>query len=232
MADSSSEAFSIGPVKVSYGSLITSILGALTVLPVSTAIVLLFLKSERKETVRGEQPVKTRSKGNRRVINSDTAAHETEVEEENKSWLKRFRLPYWCQYIGWVILILSVLTAGLFIVFYAMDWGKEKSEAWLLAFFLSFFETILFLQPLKVLVGGLVFALLLKKDYDSMDTHCIRVRQLHDSGGEASLFLNPFLNILLRCAIYSSFQRNLCFSKTFWILRRATSTSKRQNRRP
>uniref|UniRef100_A0A1I8INE8 SRCR domain-containing protein n=1 Tax=Macrostomum lignano TaxID=282301 RepID=A0A1I8INE8_9PLAT len=195
VADSSSEAFRIGPVKVSYGSLITSILGALTVLPVSMATVLLFLKSKRQpQHIEPAQRYRPQSSRSRRVINSDAATteDETESEEEEKTWISKFSLPHWCQYVGWVLLVLSVLTAGVFIVFYAMDWGKEKSEGWLLAFFFSFFETVLLLQPLKVLAVGLVLALLMRKDYDSMDAHSVRVREIHD-GREKFMLLQDVL---------------------------------------
>uniref|UniRef100_A0A1I8IV55 PLAT domain-containing protein n=1 Tax=Macrostomum lignano TaxID=282301 RepID=A0A1I8IV55_9PLAT len=197
VADSSSEAFRIGPVKVSYGSLITSILGALTVLPVSMATVLLFLKSKRQpQHIEAAQRYRPQSSRSRRVINSDAATteDETEAEEEEKTWISKFSLPHWCQYVGWVLLVLSVLTAGVFIVFYAMDWGKEKSEGWL---------TVLLLQPLKVLAVGLVLALLMRKDYDSMDAHSVRVREIHD-GRAISIGLNLAYLFLLYCVCYGS----------------------------
>jgi hypothetical protein len=33
-----------------------------------------------------------------------------------------------------------------------MEWGKSKSEEWLLCFFLSFFESIFIMDPLKVCI--------------------------------------------------------------------------------
>jgi len=33
---------------------------------------------------------------------------------------------------------------------YSFEWGREKSTAWLTAFLLSFFESVIFIQPVKV----------------------------------------------------------------------------------
>ena len=43
------------------------------------------------------------------------------------------------------------MAVSMFIVFsYSLEWGKEKSEAWLLSIFLSIFQSVLVFQPLKV----------------------------------------------------------------------------------
>ncbi|PAA69298.1 hypothetical protein BOX15_Mlig000160g1 [Macrostomum lignano] len=186
VADNSSEMFSIGPFKVSYGTLITSILGSLTVMPVSMATVILFLKSRAKlapsdyEVPESSSPEEKKTEHQpKRIFNPDSTSCEEHsvIEQQETSW----QLPHWCRYIAWVLLLSSVVTAGVFIVFYAMDWGQEKSEAWLIAFFLSFSETVLIIQPLKVLLIGLVMALFLRKDYDLLDSSSIRVRQIVDS---------------------------------------------------
>uniref|UniRef100_A0A1I8JK36 PKD_channel domain-containing protein n=1 Tax=Macrostomum lignano TaxID=282301 RepID=A0A1I8JK36_9PLAT len=52
--------------------------------------------------------------------------------------------------------------------------------------------TVLLLQPLKVLAVGLVLALLMRKDYDSMDAHSVRVREIHD-GREKFMLLQDVL---------------------------------------
>ncbi|KAJ8298362.1 hypothetical protein KUTeg_024893 [Tegillarca granosa] len=47
-----------------------------------------------------------------------------------------------------------------------MEWGKPKSEEWLCTFFLSFFESLCLVDPVKVVVMALLFALLFKKPTD------------------------------------------------------------------
>ena len=59
-------------------------------------------------------------------------------------------LPYWCNYIAWFLAFAAVFLSAFFIMLYSMQWGKQKSEEWLTTFLLSFFESVLCLDPVKV----------------------------------------------------------------------------------
>lgn len=59
-------------------------------------------------------------------------------------------LPSFCRYIAWVVVFLALLSSSFFLLLYSMEWGKSKSEEWLTSFVLSFFESILVMDPLKV----------------------------------------------------------------------------------
>ena len=62
----------------------------------------------------------------------------------------RVMLPHWCVYVAWV-LVAAVSGVSIFITFsYSMEWGKEKSLAWLSAMFMSVFQSVLLVQPFKV----------------------------------------------------------------------------------
>ncbi|PAA89032.1 hypothetical protein BOX15_Mlig000329g1 [Macrostomum lignano] len=91
-----------------------------------------------------------------------------------------FQLPHWCQYVGWALVLGSMLGAGVFLVFYAMQWGKEKSQQWLLSFVLSFVQTAFLVQPLKVALIGLVLIVIFRKDYDVENFTLIRVRYFNE----------------------------------------------------
>eukprot|EP00058_Branchiostoma_floridae_P010308 XP_002595796.1 hypothetical protein BRAFLDRAFT_96767 [Branchiostoma floridae] len=48
------------------------------------------------------------------------------------------RLSRWPKYVAWAIVVVSSVISSFFVIMYSLDWGEEKSEAWLKAFFLSF----------------------------------------------------------------------------------------------
>ncbi len=65
-------------------------------------------------------------------------------DDEVKGW------PRCCLPVGWVLCVLGIIAPGFFLILYSMDWGKDKSNAWLASFFLSFFESMFMMDPLKV----------------------------------------------------------------------------------
>ena len=58
-------------------------------------------------------------------------------------------LPYWCVYIAWFLVVLSMVVSAFFTILYSFEWGGDKSTAWLTAFLLSFLESVILIQPLK-----------------------------------------------------------------------------------
>ena len=63
---------------------------------------------------------------------------------------KPFMLPHWVIYIAWTLALLSIFGSAFFVFLYSLQWGKEKSEEWMTTFFLSFFQSVMVVQPLKV----------------------------------------------------------------------------------
>lgn len=63
---------------------------------------------------------------------------------------KRKQLPFWCLYVAWCLVVLSIVASGFFVILYSLEWGSEKSSRWLTAFILSFIESVFLIQPLKV----------------------------------------------------------------------------------
>ena len=59
-------------------------------------------------------------------------------------------LPYWCIYIAWFLVALSILVSAFFTILYSFEWGRDKSISWLTAFLLSFLESVILIQPVKV----------------------------------------------------------------------------------
>lgn len=44
----------------------------------------------------------------------------------------------------------SITSAGFFTILYSLEWGKEKANEWLTTFLLSFFQSVIVVQPIKV----------------------------------------------------------------------------------
>ncbi|XP_033731377.1 polycystic kidney disease protein 1-like 2 [Pecten maximus] len=76
---------------------------------------------------------------------------------------KVFLLPYWCVYAAWGLAICSVLVPGFFVMLYSMEWGKTKSEDWLLCFLFSFVESVLITDPIKVITVAFILSYFFRK---------------------------------------------------------------------
>ncbi|XP_035699615.1 polycystic kidney disease protein 1-like 2 [Branchiostoma floridae] len=72
------------------------------------------------------------------------------IEDSPKSSGKK--LPYWCLYVGWALLVLTTLASGFFLLLYSMEWGRDKSVQWLTAFGLSFLQSMVVVQPAQAIL--------------------------------------------------------------------------------
>jgi len=123
-----SEAITIGPITLTPQQISNSIFSSLIVFPPVLVIVYLFSKS---------------------VPKSNTAAVPEEYGGKPRSLCNPL-LPYWCVYIAWFLIALSILVSSFFTILYSFEWGREKSISWLTAFLLSFLQSVILIQPMKV----------------------------------------------------------------------------------
>uniref|UniRef100_A0A667YRT0 Polycystic kidney disease 1 like 2a n=1 Tax=Myripristis murdjan TaxID=586833 RepID=A0A667YRT0_9TELE len=72
-------------------------------------------------------------------------------------------LPWWFVFVGWLLIIVTSCVAGFFTMLYGLKFGKERSISWLISMVVSFFQSLLIIQPLKVLCFAVFFSLVLKK---------------------------------------------------------------------
>uniref|UniRef100_A0A8C9YDZ1 Polycystic kidney disease 1 like 2a n=1 Tax=Sander lucioperca TaxID=283035 RepID=A0A8C9YDZ1_SANLU len=86
-------------------------------------------------------------------------------------------LPWWFVFVGWLLVILSSFVAGYFTMLYGLKFGKERSVSWLVSMIVSFFQSILVIQPLKVLFLAVFFALVTKK-IDEEDFQNVAINSL------------------------------------------------------
>ena len=132
-----------GPLhSVTIQQLYTSIAASVIIFPPVLVITAFFSKSELKESEQKHESQQRES--------SYASGSNNERSHDGKRTRHSKKLPYWCNYIAWLLVALCIACGAFFTILYALQWGKTKSEAWLITFFLSFFESVLLLQPLKV----------------------------------------------------------------------------------
>ncbi|KAK7003087.1 polycystic kidney disease protein 1-like 2, partial [Biomphalaria glabrata] len=71
--------------------------------------------------------------------------------------------PHSLRYIAWAILFLAIIISSLFVLLYSMEWGKDVTETWMSTFFLTFLQSLLIVDPVKVVVISVIVSLLLRK---------------------------------------------------------------------
>ncbi|XP_035994541.1 polycystic kidney disease protein 1-like 2 [Fundulus heteroclitus] len=72
-------------------------------------------------------------------------------------------LPWWFVFVGWLLVIGTSFVSGYFTMLYGLKFGKERSISWLVSMIISFFQSLLFIQPIKVICLAVFFALVIKR---------------------------------------------------------------------
>ncbi|KAF7216063.1 transcript variant X2 [Nothobranchius furzeri] len=83
--------------------------------------------------------------------------------EQNKKVSHQGCLPWWFIFVGWLLVIGTSVIAGYFTMLYGLKFGKERSISWLVSMVISFFHSLLLIQPIKVICLAVFFALVIKK---------------------------------------------------------------------
>ncbi|XP_062614360.1 polycystin-1-like protein 2, partial [Saccostrea cucullata] len=71
-------------------------------------------------------------------------------------------LPCWVFYIAWSSVVLGILLSVFFLILYSMEWGKASSEEWLSSLALSFLESFIVFDPIKVIIFAVIYSTFLK----------------------------------------------------------------------
>ncbi|XP_070577710.1 polycystin-1-like protein 2 [Ptychodera flava] len=117
---------------------------------------------------------------------SDTSTSKTAQSEEKnqveerkkkKKEKKPFACPYWFIYIGYCVAFLSSATSAFFTVLYSLEWGHEKSVEWLVSFLMSFFQSVIVIQPVKVLCIAVLLAFIFKRYDSDVEVHDVKPQE-------------------------------------------------------
>ena len=114
-------------------------------------------KSHQEETTKDKRKKRDSVSSRFSFMSSRSQAEDLEervaqnVERLEKKGKKgKKTLPYWCVYVAWFLVVLTVAVPAFFVFTYSMEWGEEKSNAWLTAMLLSVVESVTLIQPTKV----------------------------------------------------------------------------------
>lgn len=88
------------------------------------------------------------------------------------------------------MVFISILVPAFFVILYSMEWGRDRSNAWLLSMFMSFFQSLFIVDPLKVFLLTALIACILKKVEDADSSSSDDDELLVDSG-------DPLYNAIL-----------------------------------
>ncbi|XP_019616653.1 PREDICTED: LOW QUALITY PROTEIN: polycystic kidney disease protein 1-like 2 [Branchiostoma belcheri] len=78
-------------------------------------------------------------------------------------------IPWWAVYFAWLIVWSASFVAAFFTVLYSLSFGRAKAEAWLFTFLTSFLTDLFLVQPFKLLLVAMLFALLVKEPIEDDD---------------------------------------------------------------
>ncbi|KAI8515672.1 hypothetical protein Bbelb_064850, partial [Branchiostoma belcheri] len=92
-----------------------------------------------------------------------------ENERPAASSAKKFSLPSWCVFLGWLLVWSASFVAAFFTILYSLSFGPAKAEAWAVTFLTSFFTDMLLIQPVKLVLVAVVFALLFRKPVEDLN---------------------------------------------------------------
>ncbi|XP_078703567.1 polycystin-1-like protein 2 [Branchiostoma floridae x Branchiostoma belcheri] len=90
-------------------------------------------------------------------------------ENEKAGSAKKFSLPSWCVFLGWLLVWSASFVAAFFTILYSLSFGPAKAEAWAVTFLTSFVTDMLLIQPVKLVLVAVVFALLYRKPVEEED---------------------------------------------------------------
>ena len=119
-------------------------------------------------------------------------------------------LPWWSDYVAWVLAFIIVLVSAFFTILYSFNYGLEVSVKWLSTLVLSFATDAFLLQPLQVFFIALIMSLLCKKTMGSTvekDVHYIKKKR----GGIKKNMLNGKLVVEVNKYLVNAFNcHSLC----------------------
>ena len=120
--------FKVGPLAMGWNEFYVGCMTILTVYPVVLLISELFRRTKRKHH------------------SDDSLEQKFKMLDEGLE--KEF--PRWVLVVAWILVFIAIITSSFFTFLYSLDWGGDKSNEWLGAFFLSFLQALFLVDPLVV----------------------------------------------------------------------------------
>ncbi|XP_052068318.1 uncharacterized protein LOC127707695 isoform X2 [Mytilus californianus] len=141
----------IGSMRLSLKIVYVSFIGCVITVPPIVLVTYLFRNTSAK-VVQKKQKQK----------NTDST-EDDDNDDAIMTLTTKKKFPHWVVYIAWFVVALAVIASAFFLLLYSMQWGKAKAEEWLTTFILSFIESILLVDPFKVIIVAILIAFIMKK---------------------------------------------------------------------
>ena len=164
----------IGSLVIDLKPFVIGLQSSIIIVPVNVLIVQIFRNLRPKK----QNPQRTAvyevekhedgGKENENIERKDEDVDGIQIENQKPS---KGKLPHWFVYIAYAICYLASAASIFFTLLYSIQWGKETSTEWVIAMVTSFFQSVLLLQPVKVVLAAVVFALCIKKASESEEQH-------------------------------------------------------------
>ena len=145
----------IGSLVIDLKQFVIALQSSLIIVPVNIAIVQIFRNLRPKQS--------KKDKYSKYSEETETDSQDKESEETKP----KGKLPHWFIYIAYLLCYLVSAASIFFTLLYSIQWGKEKSTEWVIAMVTAFLQSVLLLQPVKVLVLAVVFAVFVRKPSDA-----------------------------------------------------------------
>ncbi|XP_078587370.1 polycystin-1-like protein 2 isoform X2 [Branchiostoma floridae x Branchiostoma japonicum] len=105
---------------------------------------------------KGKTSKKSKDESSLKSLQAHKEQHNAHPKEEEGG------VRWWSVCIGWLLVWSASFVAAFFTVLYTLSFGRPKAEAWCIAFVTSFLSDLIVVQPVKLVVVAVVFALFLK----------------------------------------------------------------------
>lgn len=142
------DTFKIGPIELSWTQIKIGLQSGLVAIPVNALVVAIF---------RNIKPSSSKETGNNKLEDDD--AKPTGC------------FPHYCIYIGWTLCLMTSLVSAAFVVFYSLMWGKKVANQWLASVLISFFQDVILIQPIKVVILVSLLSLIIKKPIENDEVY-------------------------------------------------------------
>ena len=148
----------IGSLTIDLKPFVIGLQSSIIIVPVNVIIVQIF----RNLRPKNENPMKKKTY---EVDAEDEVSSPRVIPKHEKP--PEGKLPRCFIFVAYALCYLVSAASIFFTLLYSIQWGKETSTEWVIAMVTSFFQSLLLIQPIKVVLVAVIIALFVKKSNDT-----------------------------------------------------------------
>ncbi|CAH1249639.1 PKD1L3 [Branchiostoma lanceolatum] len=154
---------------ISLPQMMIGLQSAAIIMPVNLLIVFLFRNSGSSSRSSKKGP---KTKSRTKMSSNKLAKYLPQKKWSEKETAKRQDEPCTMSMYDpecWLLVCSASFVAAFFTVLYTLSFGRAKAEAWLVTFLTSFLTDLFLIQPFKLMLVAVLFALIAKKPVEDED---------------------------------------------------------------